>query len=124
MTHDLGRQQHAEHPAGDLDAGQAQHGDQRPGAERPGPPRRVPVQVGGGVGGGGRAQRPVEADLQERVGQQRDECGSHSSGAAQATGDQCIKGTRVGHVTGHGHVTGREDRQDHRDDQERGRDAG
>ncbi len=62
---DLGAQQHAQDLAGDVDPQQPQHRDDRPGAQRPRPPRRVDAQVGGGLAGGVRAERPVQADLQE-----------------------------------------------------------
>ena len=88
---DLGGQQHAEHPAGDVDPQQAQHGDDGPGAQRPRPPRRVHAQVGGGLAGRGRAERAVQPDLQEGVGQQRDQRGGHARGPAEAAGDERVE---------------------------------
>ena len=120
----LGGQQDAQDLAGDVDAQLAQDGDQRPGDQRPHPPRLVHVQVRGGLGLRGRAQRPVQAGLQERVGDQRDQRGGDPDGAAQAAGDEGVEGAGVGDVPAHRHVPGGEDRQDHRDDQERGGDAG
>ena len=67
---------------------------------------------------------PYRPDLQERVGQQRDQRGGHPGDPAQAAGDERVERAGVGDVPGHRDVPGGEHGQDHRDDQERGRDAG
>ena len=81
---DLGAQQDAEDLPGDVDAEQAQDGDDGPRAERERPPRPVDPEVRGGLAGGGRAERPVQADLEERVRQQRDQGGADPGDPAQA----------------------------------------
>ena len=122
--YDLGGEQDAEHAAGDVDPQLAQHGNDGPSAQRPRPPRGVHMQVGGGLAGRVRAERAIQADLQERVRQQRYERGGHADDAADAPGDEGIERAAVGDVPGHRHVPGGEQGQDHRDDQEGGRDPG
>ena len=121
---DLDRGQRAQDPPGDIDPQQAQHGDDRPRAQRPYPPGRVYAQVGGGLAGGGRAEHPVQGDLQAAVGRQRDQRRGHADGAAEPLGDERVERSRVHDVPAHRHVPGGEDGQDHRDADERGRDGG
>ncbi len=68
-------EQHAQDLPGDVDPQQAEHGDHGPGDQRPYPPRPVHAQVRGGFAGGVRAECSVQSDLQERIGQQRDQRG-------------------------------------------------
>ena len=54
-----------------------------------------------------RAERAVQPDLQERVGEQRDQRGGHPGRAAQAPGDERVERAAVGDPPGHRHVPGR-----------------
>ena len=121
---DLSGGQDGEDLAGDVHAQQARDGDDRPGGQRPRPPGRAQVQVRLGLALGRGAERPVQADLQEGVGQQRHQGGSDAQWLAQAAGDEGGERPGVGDVPGHRHVAGHEQRQDHRDRHERERDAG
>jgi hypothetical protein len=67
-------------------------GGHRPGGQRPCPPRRVQVQVGRGLAGRARPERPVQAHLQTGIGQQGDQRGSHTDDAAKTVGYERIWG--------------------------------
>src|ERR1035437_4476194 len=76
----------------------------RPRPPAPRPPRRMQTQVGGGLGGGVRPERPVQPDLQEAVGQQRDQRGGHPGDPAQAGRDEGVERAGVFDVPRHGDV--------------------
>ena len=57
---------------------------------------RVHAQVGGGLAGGGRAERAVQGDLEEAVGQQGHQRGGDTGDAAQPAGDERVERARVG----------------------------
>ena len=80
------------------------------------------MQMLSGLAGGGRPQRAVQTHLQKGVGHQRHQRGCYTGRAAQAPGDERIERARVRDPPRHRHIPGRENPQNHRDHQERGRD--
>ena len=103
---------------------QAQHGDHRPAPSAHAHQGRVHAQVGGGLAWRGRAEHPVQGDLEGLVGHQRHQRRGHPGGPAEPRGHERIKRPRVADLAGSSPCTRGEQGQDHSDADERGRDAG
>ena len=108
---DLGAEQHPEHPAVQVDPQHPEDRHEQPRPERVHPPGEVEADLVGQVAGEGRPEHAVEADLQQVVGDGRDQGGANAGGSPKPTRDVGVQGSGVGDVPGHGHIADGEDGQ-------------